>query len=254
MNFNFSERVVVITGGGNGIGRAVCLAFAQSGARVACIDSDADSGSETVDLITGSSGQAMFLEADVTDSASVRMTVERTLERYGRIDILVNNAGIVGDIAPTTDYEEAAFDRVWRVNVLGVFLYMKYVLPVMQRNGTGAVINMGSTGSHIGAPGVCAYTASKHAVLGLTRTAALEVARDGIRVNAVCPGGTRTRMRESIMAARAENPALALDLTTPNGRCADPAEIAAAVLFLASDSAAHIVGQYLIIDGGHLAM
>jgi NAD(P)-dependent dehydrogenase (short-subunit alcohol dehydrogenase family) len=254
MNFDFTEKVAVVTGGGNGIGRAICIAFAQCGARVVCVEFDARSGAETVDLITASSGRAMLVEADVSDSVSVRAMVERTVRRYGCIDILVNNAGIVGDFATTADYDEATFDRVLRVNVLGVFLGLKYVLPVMRRKGSGAVINMGSTGSHIGAPGVCAYTASKHAVLGLTRTAALEVAKDGIRVNAVCPGGTRTDMRSSIIAARAKSPDLAFDLATPNGRCADPAEIAAAVLFLASDSAAHIVGQNLIIDGGYLAM
>jgi NAD(P)-dependent dehydrogenase (short-subunit alcohol dehydrogenase family) len=254
MKIDFAGKVVVVTGGGNGIGRAICLAFAQNSAQVACVDSDVGSGTESVRLITDSAGEAIFLEADVTDSASVQRVVEQTLEEYGRIDILVNNAGILGDLAPTTEYDEKTFDRVLRVNVMGVFLGLKFVLPVMQKNGSGVVINMGSTGSHVGAPGACAYTASKHAVLGLTRTAALEVAKDGIRVNAVCPGGTRTRMLDAIVSARTSHADLAFDLMTPNGRCAAPEEIAAAVLFLASDAATHVVGQYLIIDGGRLAM
>ena len=140
------------------------------------------------------------------------------------------------------------------VNVRGVFLGLKYVLPVMTAQRAGVVINTGSTGSHIGATGVCAYIASKHAVLGLTRAAALEVAAHGVRVNAICPGGTRTRMLESLADGRGQREDLPFDVATPNGRIAEPEEIAAAMLYLASDHARHMVGQSLILDGGRVAM
>ena len=254
MKLDFTEKVAVITGGGNGIGRALCLEFARSGARVACVDIDEVQGSETVQMIEGEGGEAIFIRADVSNSGDVQNYVGETLATYGRIHVFVNNAGMEGDVAATVDYPEDVFDQVMAVNVRGVFLGLKYVLPIMQDKGSGAVINMGSTGSHVGAPGVCAYTASKHAVLGLTRTAALEVAKYGIRVNAVCPGGTNTRMLKSLIAARSGHEDMAFNLATPNGRTAEAKEIAAAVLFLASDLASHIVGQYLIIDGGRLAM
>ncbi len=201
-----------------------------------------------------SGGLAIFVAADVTDAAQVRGYVERTLASFGRIDVFVNNAGIEGAVAPLVDYPEDTFDRVVAVNVRGVFLGLKYVLPVMQSQRAGVVINTGSTGSHVGATGVAAYVASKHAVLGLTRCAALEVAGDGVRVNAVCPGSTRTRMLQSLAEERGKQAGLEFNLATPNGRIAEPDEIAATMLYLASDAARHIVGQSIILDGGRLAM
>jgi len=140
------------------------------------------------------------------------------------------------------------------VNARGVFLGLKYVLPVMKEQRSGVVINTGSTGSHVGSTGVCAYVASKHAILGLTRCAALEVASYGVRVNAICPGGTRTRMQQSLTENRSKIDELAINLATPNGRIAEPGEIAATVLYMASDHARHMVGQSVILDGGRLAM
>ncbi|HET7202948.1 MAG TPA: glucose 1-dehydrogenase [Steroidobacteraceae bacterium] len=253
MTLDFMGRTVLVTGGGTGIGRAACMAFAEAGARIACVDRNDVPGEECVAAIGAGGGEALFIHADVTDATHVRAYVAKTVERFGAIDVFVNNAGIEGAVAPLVDYPEDVFDAVMLVNVRGVFLGLKYVLPVMRRQKSGVVVNTGSTGSHVGATGVAAYVASKHAVLGLTRSAALEVAADGIRVNAVCPGSTRTRMLQSLAEGR-RDAELDFNLATPNGRIAEPEEVAAAMLFLASDAARHIVGQSIILDGGRLAM
>ena len=255
MTLDFSGKSVLVTGGGGGIGRAICLAFAKAGARVACVDRDATQAAATVEAIRGLGGEACFMAVDVTDAAQVRGYVHDTVAAFGRIDVFANNAGIEGVVQPITDYPEEDFDRVMAVNVRGVFLGLKYVLPVMKAQQAGVIINTGSTGSHVGSTGVCAYVASKHAILGLTRCAALEVASSGIRVNAICPGGTRTRMQQSLTDNRGKLEELAkFDLATPNGRIAEPEEIAATCLYIASDHARHMVGQSIILDGGRLAM
>ena len=254
MDLDFSGKTVLVTGGGAGIGRAICLAFAKAGARVACVDRDAVQGPATVDEIRGLGHEALYIAADVTNVADVKSYVADTVAAFGRIDVFANNAGIEGVVQPITEYPEEDFDRVMAVNVRGVFLGLKYVLPIMKTQQSGVIINTGSTGSHVGSTGVCAYVASKHAILGLTRCAALEVASLGIRVNAVCPGGTRTRMQQSLTDNRDKVDELALNLATPNGRIAEPEEIAMAVVFIASDHARHMVGQSIILDGGRLAM
>jgi NAD(P)-dependent dehydrogenase (short-subunit alcohol dehydrogenase family) len=254
MKIDFTGKVALVTGGASGIGRAICLQFAGVGARVVCVDIDEASGLAVVETMRKQGAESVFLRADVTDPDSVRAYVESALAAYGRIDAFANNAGYEGEVRPTIDYSVTEFDRVMAINVKGIFLGLKYVLPVMQRQRSGAVINTGSTASHAGATGVCAYTASKHAVLGLTRAAALEVARFGVRVNAICPGGTQTRMLQSLIEGRSQVEELAFNIATPNGRIAEPAEIAATVVFLASDYASHMVGQSVIIDGGRLAM
>jgi 3alpha(or 20beta)-hydroxysteroid dehydrogenase len=254
MKIDFSGKAALVTGGASGIGQAICLGFAGVGARVACVDINEAAGLETVAKIRANGGESIFLRADVTDPVSVGSYVDSTLAAYGRIDAFSNNAGYEGEVRPTVDYSIDEFDRVMSINVRGVFLGLKYVLPVMLRQRSGAVINTGSTGSHVGATGVCAYTASKHAVLGLTRVAALEVAGSGVRVNAICPGGTQTRMLQSLIQGRMRSDELAFNTATPNGRIAEPHEIAAMVVFLASDYASHMVGQSVIMDGGRLAM
>ncbi|HET9693093.1 MAG TPA: glucose 1-dehydrogenase [Steroidobacteraceae bacterium] len=253
MKFDFTGKAVLVTGGGTGIGRAACMAFAAAGARVASVDRNDAAGEECAADIRAGGGEAIFLHADVSDAAQVRAYVARTVERFGTIDVFINNAGIEGAVVPLVDYPEDVFDAVMQVNVRGVFLGLKYVLPVMRRQKSGVVVMTASTGSHVGATGVSAYVASKHAVLGLTRSAALEVASDGIRVNAVCPGSTRTRMLQSLADGR-RDAELDFSLATPNGRIAEPEEVAATMLFLASDAARHIVGQSIILDGGRLAM
>ena len=217
---------------------------------MACVDINSELGTETVALVRDAGGEAIFLTADVTDSDSVRKYVQDTVVAFGRIDAFANNAGYEGAVHPITEYPEEIFDRVMSINVKGIFLGLKYVLPVMIKQQSGAVVNIGSTGSFIGAPGVSAYTASKHAVLGLTKTAALEVARQGIRVNAVCPGGTKTRMIQSLLTEMGSTKHLDV---IPDGRHAEPEEVARAVVFLASDLATHTTGQSLIMDGGRLA-
>jgi 3alpha(or 20beta)-hydroxysteroid dehydrogenase len=251
---DFSGKTALVTGGSSGIGKAICMAFAAAGARVACVDRDVNQGTATVEAILATGGEAMFIAADVTDSAQVQAYVRETLAAFGCIDVFANNAGIEGAVLPLIDYPEDTFDNVMAVNVRGVFLGLKYVLPVMKEQRSGVVINTGSTGSHVGSTGVCAYVASKHAILGLTRCAALEVASFGIRVNAICPGGTRTRMQQSLTENRGKVDELAVNLATPNGRIAEPEEIAATVLYMASEHARHMVGQSIILDGGRLAM
>lgn len=254
MIIEFSGKTALVTGGGSGIGKAMCMAFAAAGARVACVDHDIGEGTATVESIHASGREALFIAADVTDAVQVQAYVRQARAAFGRIDVFANNAGIEGAVLPLTEYPEETFDAVMAVNVRGVFLGLKYVLPVMKEQRSGVVINTGSTGSHVGSTGVCAYVASKHAILGLTKCAALEVASFGVRVNAICPGGTRTRMQQSLAENRAKVDELAINLATPNGRIAEPDEIAAAVLYLASDHARHMIGQSLILDGGRLAM
>ena len=249
----FKGKTVLVTGGGTGIGRAACQAFAHLDARIACVDRNEAAGEECVSQLRATGADALFIHGDVTDAAEVQAYVRRTLERFDTIDVFINNAGIEGAVVRIVDYPDDVFDAVMRVNVRGVFLGLKHVLPVMVARRSGVVVNTGSTGSHIGATGVAAYVASKHAVLGLTRTAALEVAADGVRVNAVCPGSTRTRMLQSLADGR-KNAELDFNLATPNGRIAEPEEVAATMVFLASDAARHIVGQSIILDGGRLAM
>jgi NAD(P)-dependent dehydrogenase (short-subunit alcohol dehydrogenase family) len=244
----------LVTGGACGIGKTICMAFAQAGAQVACVDRDIIQGAATVESIRALGREAIFIAADVTDARQVQSYVRDTRERFGRIDVFANNAGIEGAVLPITEYPEDTFDAVMAVNVRGVFLGLKYVLPVMKEQGSGVIVNTGSTGSHVGSTGVCAYVASKHAILGLTRCAALEAARFGVRINAICPGGTRTRMQQSLAEERDKNDELAFNLATPNGRIAEPEEIAGAVLYIASDHARHMIGQSLILDGGRLAM
>lgn len=254
MKADFTHKVALVTGGGGGIGRAICLEFARAGARVACVDINRELGTETVALIQQAGGEAIFLQADVTDSGSVQQYVQDTLAAYGRIDAFANNAGYEGVVSPLTEYPEDVYDRVMAINVKGIFLGLKYVLPVMIRQGSGAVVNTASTAGLSGAANFSAYIASKHAVMGLTKTAALEVARQGIRVNAVCPGATNTRMIHSIESGRGPDGVKQILDAIPDGRYGEPEEVARVVLFLASDLASHIVGQSLVIDGGRLAM
>jgi NAD(P)-dependent dehydrogenase (short-subunit alcohol dehydrogenase family) len=254
MIIDYSGKSVLVTGGGSGIGKAICMAFAASGARIACVDRDFAQGTATVEGIRALGREALFIAADVTDAAQVQSYVHQALAAYGRIDVFANNAGVEGAVLPLTEYPEDVFDMVMAVNVRGVFLGLKYVLPVMKQQRSGVVINTGSTGSHVGSTGVCAYVASKHAILGLTKCAALEVASFGVRINAICPGGTRTRMQQSLTENRGKIDELAMNLATPNGRIAEPDEIAATVLYMASDHARHMVGQSVILDGGRLAM
>src|SRR4029077_13418448 len=200
MDLDFTGKVALITGAGNGIGRAAALAFAKSEAKVCVVARDAAPVEATAGVIRQQGGEARFVVADVTKSAEVRNYVKAALDTYGAIDCFFNNAGIEGKVAHTAEYDEDVFDAVIGVNVKGVFLGLRHVLPVMLQQKRGAIVNTASVAGLVATPGMPAYVASKHAVIGLTKTAAGEVARQGVRVNAVCPGPVDTRMIYSLEA------------------------------------------------------
>ena len=253
---DFTGKVALITGAGNGIGRASAIGFASRGAKVVVVDRDEDAGEATAGILRQQGGDARFV-ADVTKSAEVQDYVKAALEAYGAIDCFHNNAGIEGSVAPTAEYDEDMFDRVMAVNVKGVFLGMRHVLPVMLKQGRGAVVNTASVAGLVASPGMPAYVASKHAVIGLTKTAAGEVARAGVRVNAVCPGPIDTRMIHSLESML--NPGDPSSVGTryqqniPLGRYGTAEEVANLVQFLCSDLASNITGAQYVVDGGRTA-
>jgi len=254
---NFTGKVAMITGAGNGIGRAVAVGFASRGAKVVIVDQDKDAGEATAGILRQQGGDARFVPADVTRSGQVQDYVKAALDAYGAIDCFHNNAGIEGSVAPTAEYDEDMFDRVMAVNVKGVFLGLRHVLPVMIGQGRGAVVNTASVAGLVASPGMPAYVASKHAVIGLTKTAAGEVARAGVRVNAVCPGPIDTRMIHSLEAML--NPGdpnsvgSRYQQNIPLGRYGTAEEIANLVIFLCSDLASNITGAHYVADGGRTA-
>ncbi|HST73835.1 MAG TPA: glucose 1-dehydrogenase [Acetobacteraceae bacterium] len=251
---DFSGKVALVTGGGGGIGRAAALGFATRGAKVVVVDHDAAAGEASAGIVRQQGGEARFVRADVTRSADVGNYVQETLAAYGAIDCFFNNAGIEGSVTPTQDYDEAVFDQVIAVNLKGVFLGLRHVLPVMLRQGSGAVVNTASVAGLTGGPGMPAYVASKHGVLGLTKVASADVARAGIRVNAVCPGPVETRMMRSLEAQRnpsdPESIAHAYRAAIPTGRYTLPEEVANMVIYLCSDLAGNVTGTHVVIDGG----
>ncbi|MBV9784010.1 MAG: glucose 1-dehydrogenase [Acidisphaera sp.] len=254
----FSGKVALITGGANGIGRAAGLGFAQRGARVVLVDRDAQAGEAAAGVIRQQGGEAHFVAADVTRSGEVAAYVQAALDACGAIDCFFNNAGIEGAVTPTAEYEEAMFDAVIGVNLKGVFLGLRHVLPVMLRQGSGAVVNTASVAGLVGTPGMPAYAASKHAVIGLTKVAAGEVARHGVRVNAVCPGPVDTRMIHALEAqldpADPAGVGRRYQAALPSGRYSTPEDVANLVLFLCSDLASNITGAQYVVDGGRTAI
>jgi NAD(P)-dependent dehydrogenase (short-subunit alcohol dehydrogenase family) len=254
---DFTGKVALITGAGNGIGRASAIGFASRGAKVVVVDRDEAAGNATAGILRQQGGDALFVAADVTQSADVRNYVKLALDAYGAIDCFYNNAGIEGSIAMTAEYDEGMFDRVMAVNVKGVFLGLRHVLPVMIAQKRGAVVNTASVAGLVASPGMPAYVASKHAVIGLTKTAAGEVARLGIRVNAVCPGPIDTRMIHAVESMINPNDPTAIGATyqanIPLGRYGTADEVANLVQFLCSDLASNITGGQYVVDGGRTA-
>jgi NAD(P)-dependent dehydrogenase (short-subunit alcohol dehydrogenase family) len=254
---DFHGKVALITGAGNGIGRAAAVGFASRGAKVVVVDRDQAAGEATAGILRQQGGEALFVPADVTQSADVQNYVKLALEKYGSIDCFYNNAGIEGSVAPTHQYDEEMFDRVMAVNVKGVFLGLRHVLPVMIKQGSGAVVNTASVAGLVASPGMPAYVASKHAVIGLTKTAAGEVARAGVRVNCVCPGPIDTRMIHSLESMLSpDDPASVgtrYQANIPIGRYGTAEEVANLVIFLSSSLASNITGAQYVVDGGRTA-
>ncbi|MCC7448680.1 MAG: glucose 1-dehydrogenase [Anaerolineae bacterium] len=254
----FAGKVALVTGGASGIGQAACLEFARAGATVAVVDMNAEAGAATVAAVRDLGCAAQFFAADVSQSADVQAYVKRTLDAFGRIDAFFNNAGIEGVVAPLTEYPEEMFDRVIAINVRGVFLGLKYVLPIMIKQQSGCVVNTASVAGLVGAPHLGAYSTSKHAIIGLTRTAAGEVGRSGVRVNAICPGPISTRMMRSIeQMSNPADPDAVMNRNVarnPMGRYGDPAEIARVVVFLCSGASGYVNGAAWTIDGGRTSI
>lgn len=254
MTNTLAGKVAIITGAGAGIGRATALRMAAEGARVVVADRDAEGCDETVRMIRDDGGEAIAIATDVTSEEQIKAMVSGTVEQYGRLDIAFNNAGIEGNPAPTAEYDVQTWNQVIQVNLTGVFLCMKYQLPEMQKNGSGSIINCSSIAGKIGFEASSAYVASKHGVIGLTKTAALEYAPEGIRVNAICPGVIDTAMVDRAIEKRTDvDMREMLTAMAPVGRMGTSDEIAEAVLYLASDNARFTTGTALVVDGGYLA-
>ena len=249
-------KVAVITGGGSGIGRAAAVSLGAAGASLVLVGRNADALEESARLARETGVEAKTVVADVSRSEEVRRYVDETVSSFGTVDVLVNNAAIEGLVAQLADYPEDEFDRIVAVNLRGTFLGLRYTLPIMIDQGSGSVINMASIAAERGLPGTCAYNASKHGVLGLTRSAASEVAGNGVRVNAICAGVVDTRMLRSLaeqfMPGQMDEALTAIAAVSPTQRLGTPEEIAVAIRFLACDEAAFINGCAWAIDGGAL--
>jgi NAD(P)-dependent dehydrogenase (short-subunit alcohol dehydrogenase family) len=254
---DFSGKVALVTGGGGGIGLAACLAFARHGAKVVVVDHDAALGEAAAGQVRTAGGEAIFVRADVREAAQVQAYVRAAVEAFGRIDCFFNNAGIEGKVGPVAEMDDDNWHAVIGVNLTGVYLGLKHVLPVMLRQESGTVVNTASTAALFGGPGMAAYVASKHGVAGITKVTSAEVARHGVRVNAICPGPVETRMMRSLEAQR--NPAdpeavhAANTAGMPTGRYSTADEVANAVLYLCSDLSSNITGTQLVIDSGRSA-
>ncbi|MBA9029164.1 MULTISPECIES: SDR family NAD(P)-dependent oxidoreductase [Bacillaceae] len=245
------NKVAVITGAGSGIGRASSIKLASMGAIVVLVDFNKETGEETLKLVIEQGGEGIFIQADVSQREDVQNYVNKAVEAYGRIDVFFNNAGIIQKFAPFTSVEESEFDRIMSVNVKGIFLGLKYVLKVMDEQGFGSIINTASTAGIRAEHSVAVYSASKHAVIGLTKGAALEYAKKGIRINALCPGGVQTALTASVTEQFEKGGYVPEEI--PNmriGRYAAPEELADMVAYLASEKASYMNGSIVVVDGG----
>jgi len=252
MPSEYRDKVVLVTGGSYGIGRAAAIGFAQRGAKVVIADLDVKRGEETLQRIKAAGGDAIFVKTDVSSEADVEALVKKAVQTYGKLDCAFNNAGIHKQFVSIVDFVAKDWDEMINVNLKSVWLCMKYEIRQMLKQGKGAIVNTSSAAGLVGAPSNPAYPASKHGVVGITKSTALEFARKGIRVNCVCPGPTRTGMNEELTATNPEM-VKAMDQKVPMGRIGEPEEVAAAAIFLCSDEASYITGHALPVDGGIVA-
>lgn len=245
-------KVALVTGAGSGIGRESALAFSRAGAKVVVSDIAVDGGEETVRMITDAGGDAIFVECDVAQEGDVKALVAKTVETYGKLDCAHNNAGIEGMAGPCAECTEENWDRTIGINLKGVWWCCKYEIPEMLRNGGGAIVNTSSVAGLVGFAGIPAYTASKHGVVGLTKTIALDYAKENIRCNAVCPGVIHTPMVDRFSGGTQEG-LDAMAAMEPVGRLGQPSEIADAVVYLCSDQASFVTGIAMPVDGAFVA-
>jgi NAD(P)-dependent dehydrogenase (short-subunit alcohol dehydrogenase family) len=252
MTAELRGKVAIVTGGTSGIGRDAAVRFAKAGAKVVVAGRREVEGKETIDLIRAAGGDGFFVKTDVSRAADVRALVQKTVEKFGRLDVAFNNAGIEGSWSPIAEQSEEDWDSTIDINLKGVWLCLKYeIQQMLKQGGGGAIVNMASVAGFIGSAGAATYCASKHGVMALTKSAALETARNGIRVNVVCPAVIETPMGERLWGApEAKKFALGLH---PIGRFGTPMEIAEAVVWMCSDRASFMTGQSLVLDGGFLA-
>jgi len=244
-----NQKVAIITGGSSGIGRAAAVALAKEGINVVIAARRSKEGEETLRLAREAGGDGIFVKTDVANEDDVRSLVEKTIKTYGRLDYAFNNAGIIEDFTPFTDNDSSVFDNIMNVNVKGVWLCMKYEIPQMIKRGGGAIVNMSSVAGVIGMPQSSVYVASKHAVIGLTKSSALEYAKAGIRINAVAPGAIETEMMEQVVRTNKQF-SETIKAMHPIGRLGKSEEVANAVVWLLSDKASFVTGHTLLIDGG----
>ncbi|MGO4820735.1 MULTISPECIES: SDR family oxidoreductase [unclassified Flavobacterium] len=250
METSFKNKVVIVTGSAFGIGRATALAFSKKGAKIALVDWSEDT--ETLTQIKQAGGEAIFIKCDVSKKEDVKAMVEKTVATFGTIDCAFNNAGIEGASALTANCTEDNWDKTINVNLKGIWLCMKYQIPEMLKTGKGAIVNCSSVAGLVGFAGLPAYVASKHGVIGLTKTTALEYANQGIRVNAVCPGVIKTAMMDRLTGKKKEVEAQFIGLE-PMNRMGEAEEIANTVVWMCSDEASFITGHAMAVDGGFVA-
>lgn len=250
--YNFENKTAFITGASTGIGRTTAVAFAQNRANVALIDVNTEAALETLSHIEKRGGKGIFIKCDVSKSDEVKNAIERTIAQFGSLDFAFNNAGIEGEQAATAESTEENWDRVIDINLKGIWLCMKFQIEHMLKKGGGSIVNCSSIAGQVAFANIPAYVASKHGVLGLTKTAAIEYARKNIRVNAVCPGVIKTPMIDRFTQGSAEAEKQFAE-AEPIGRLGKPEEIAEAVLWLASEKSSFVTGHPLVVDGGWVA-